>query len=319
MASSLIPVVQKLMGAVGDIFKGVGAGIFGDALAGMFSLATGGAGLGGLLGSGPADGEGGGSTSYTPGGVPTKVDDDTAFKSEVTRLAKKYDIPEKNLYAVMSFETGGTFSPSQKNQAGSGATGLIQFMPSTAAGLGTSTSALAAMSRAEQMKYVEKYFDQQRLPKGASFEDLYMSILYPKAIGKPNSYKLFGKGGDMPGAYAQNAGLDTDGDGAVSKYEAAAKARQHLQQGGVANMKGGSAYGASMVTKSQDDFAKKIAAASTPIIIPMPMGGGGGGGQTVPQGGDTTPFPTMPSGDTSVVGAEYKLNFLRRMTMGASV
>ena len=37
--------------------------------------------------------------------------------------------------AVMSFETGGTFDPGIRNAAGSGATGLIQFMPSTAAGL----------------------------------------------------------------------------------------------------------------------------------------------------------------------------------------
>ena len=31
--------------------------------------------------------------------------------------------------AVMSFETGGTFNPGILNVAGSGATGLIQFMP----------------------------------------------------------------------------------------------------------------------------------------------------------------------------------------------
>ena len=64
-----------------------------------------------------------------------------AFTSGVSELAKKYNVPEDYLYAVMSFETGGTFDPAQKNMAGSGATGLIQFMPDTAKGLGTSTTA----------------------------------------------------------------------------------------------------------------------------------------------------------------------------------
>jgi len=222
--------VQKTFGAVGGFMQGFMEGFNSTAstgLAGFFKdMFSGGGGGGGGHGGG-----GGGGSSYSPGkgkGVPN----DPQFKAEVTRLAKKYNIPEDNLYAVMSFETGGTFDPGQRNMAGSGATGLIQFMPSTARGLGTSTEALAQMSRAEQMKYVEKYFDNAGLPNGASFEDLYMSILYPKAVGKPNSYKLFGKGGDMPGAYSQNAGLDADGDGSITKFEAAAKARKHLQSGG---------------------------------------------------------------------------------------
>ena len=69
--------------------------------------------------------------------------------------------------AVMSFETGGTFNPGIRNAAGSGATGLIQFMPSAAAGLGTSTQALAGMSRAEQMKYVEKYLSNKGVKGGS--------------------------------------------------------------------------------------------------------------------------------------------------------
>ena len=62
-------------------------------------------------------------------------------------MAKRMGVSEDYLYAVMSFETGGTFDPAQKNMAGSGATGLIQFIPSTAEGLGTSTSELARMTK----------------------------------------------------------------------------------------------------------------------------------------------------------------------------
>ena len=81
-----------------------------------------------------------GSSSYKPGTIPPEVKNDKEFTSGVSELAKKYNVPEDYLYAVMSFETGGTFDPAQKNMAGSGATGLIQFMPDTAKGLGTSTT-----------------------------------------------------------------------------------------------------------------------------------------------------------------------------------
>jgi soluble lytic murein transglycosylase-like protein len=36
--------------------------------------------------------------------------------------------------ACMAWESGRSFRPDVKNMAGSGATGLIQFMPTTAAG-----------------------------------------------------------------------------------------------------------------------------------------------------------------------------------------
>lgn len=51
---------------------------------------------------------------------------------------------------VMSFETGGSFSPSERN--GIGATGLIQFLPGTPRGLGTTTDQLANMSSVDQLK-----------------------------------------------------------------------------------------------------------------------------------------------------------------------
>src|SRR3546814_4426455 len=68
-------------------------------------------------------------------------------------MAARLGTKPEYLMAVMSFETGGSFSPAQANNAGSGATGLIQFMPNTAAGLGTSTAALAQMSSVEQLQY----------------------------------------------------------------------------------------------------------------------------------------------------------------------
>lgn len=71
----------------------------------------------------------------------------------------------------------------------SNATGLIQFMPSTAAALGTSTAALLAMSNVEQMDYVYKYLRSYQW-KMLSFVDVYFAIFFPRAMGKPDDYIL---------------------------------------------------------------------------------------------------------------------------------
>lgn len=175
---------------------------------------------------------GGGPSSYTPGSIPQSVSQDTEFTSGVTELAKKYNVPEDYLYAVMGFETGGTFDPAQKNIAGSGATGLIQFMPSTAKGLGTTTEALSKMSRVEQLKYVDKYFSTKGI-EGGSLSDIYMSVLLPAAVGKPEDFVLFGDGGAYGGqrAYEQNKGLDLNKDGKITKAEATSKVSEYLPQG----------------------------------------------------------------------------------------
>ena len=162
-------------------------------------------------------------------GAAAKVANDLEFQQGVEQLAQKYNVSVQDLYAVMSFETGGTFDPAQKNRAGSGATGLIQFMPSTAKGLGTSTEELSKMTRTEQLKYVDKYFSNKGI-EGGNLDDLYMSILFPVAVGKPDDFVLFGKGaieGYRGIAYEQNSGLDVNRDGSITKAEAAAKVRKH--------------------------------------------------------------------------------------------
>lgn len=135
-----------------------------------------------------------------------------------------------NLMAAMGFETGRTFSASVKNAAGSGATGLIQFMPSTAQDLGTTTAKLAQMTPEDQLNFVYKYFVKVIKARGpvVSLEDTYMAILLPSAVGKPNSHALFTGNGV---SYRQNSGLDTNKDGTVTKYEAAAKVRAVLEEG----------------------------------------------------------------------------------------
>ena len=162
--------------------------------------------------------------------LPESVAKDKAFMDGIDRLAEKYQVSPVDILSVMAFETGGSFDPAQKNLAGSGATGLIQFMPDTARGLGTTTQQLAGMTRAQQLKFVDKYFSNKGI-QGGSLSDLYMGVLFPAAVGKPDSYILFGNNAAIPrfrgmgprSAYVQNRGLDLNNDGSITKTEAAAK------------------------------------------------------------------------------------------------
>lgn len=71
------------------------------------------------------------------------------FCKAVIATCKNLGIPDPSyLMACIAFETGETFSPAIKNSAGSGAVGLIQFMPSTAKALGTTTAREPPCSKA---------------------------------------------------------------------------------------------------------------------------------------------------------------------------
>lgn len=154
-----------------------------------------------------------------------------AFRARVVDVAARLGVDASHLMACMAFETGGTFDPAQRNRAGSGATGLIQFMPSTAQALGTTTDQLARMSAVAQLDVVERYF-RPRAGRLRSLEDLYMAILWPAAIGKPLDHVLFSKADPAnPKRYVQNAGLDYNRDGTITKAEAAAKVRRMLELG----------------------------------------------------------------------------------------
>ena len=148
------------------------------------------------------------------------------FKERLLWIADALKVNPDYLMACIAWESGESFSPSKKNMAGSGATGLIQFMPSTAKALGTTTVQLAKMTAEDQLNYVYKYFRpfDGRLN---NLGDVYMAILWPKAVGKPDSYVLFDRGA----AYRQNAGLDKDKDGDVERGECLVKIQEKLAKG----------------------------------------------------------------------------------------
>lgn len=104
------------------------------------------------------------------------------FALKVTDICNQLNIKPEWLMFVMWFES--RLNPQAVNPI-SGSTGLIQFMPSTARGLGTTTDVLKRMSNVQQLDYVLAYL---RPYKGRMkrWIDVYLAVFYPKAMGNPN-------------------------------------------------------------------------------------------------------------------------------------
>lgn len=168
-------------------------------------------------------------------------------KTIVTALGMPVTAPD-DLMACIAWESGETFSASVVNKAGSGATGLIQFMPGTAIAYYYSASEMSKMSTARkkqagiesceklsklsdiaQLDYVLKYFQPYK-GRLKNLGDLYMSILWPAGIGKDDSYVLWSEA-DRPTTFRQNAGLDVNGDKVITRAECLIKVSAKLVKG----------------------------------------------------------------------------------------
>jgi hypothetical protein len=141
-----------------------------------------------------------------------------ALAKRIVEVAKRLGIPDPGWLAnLMNFETGGSFDPGIRNRS-SGATGLIQFMPKTAAGMGTTTDALARMSQLEQMDWVERYLERKTDRGMSEPTDVYMAVFFPVAMGKGADFSIYdwyvrNRGqGAADGYLRQNAGIETAGD-----------------------------------------------------------------------------------------------------------
>ena len=146
--------------------------------------------------------------------VPTSYRND--FVKKVREVSTRLGIDPNWLMAIMYWESARSFSPSIQNSIG--ATGLIQFIPSTARGLGTTTTALKNMSAVDQLDYVEKYFNVYK-GKLNSYVDTYFAVFFPLAIGKPDDWVIQG-GGILASQIAkQNPAFDVNKDSKVQVWE----------------------------------------------------------------------------------------------------
>lgn len=141
------------------------------------------------------------------------VSETRRFEDKVRDISNLLNIPPEWLMAVIYAES--RFDPAVVNYQGSGAVGLIQFLPGTAAELDVSSERLRRMDALQQLEYVFMYLQNtlDRYGEFGSLTDLYLAILYPKAIGQDPCYTLFGKPSK---AYERNSGLDEDRDGRIT-------------------------------------------------------------------------------------------------------
>lgn len=142
--------------------------------------------------------------------------------NKVIQISNELNIHHDHLMGVMVAESN--LNPQARNK-NSRATGLIQFLPSTAQSLGTSVDALQKMNFIQQLDYVKQYF-QPYAGNLSTLEDVYMAVLFPVAIGKGPNHVLF----QSPStAYQQNSGLDINGDGKITVGEATEFVRRKMK------------------------------------------------------------------------------------------
>lgn len=173
------------------------------------------------------------------------------FVTKVKKIAQMLQMPATgadDLMACMAWESGESFAPDKRNMAGSGATGLIQFMPATALPYFNSaadiakmddatkkakgieaTNRLAALTAEQQLDFVYKYFEPYA-GKLKNLGDLYMAILWPKGIGQSDDWVLWDKA-TSPVTFRQNSGLDVNKDDKITRGECVYSVRQKYNKG----------------------------------------------------------------------------------------
>jgi murein DD-endopeptidase MepM/ murein hydrolase activator NlpD len=176
---------------------------------------------------GPTTGEGY-ATAGLSGASKKIIGKDTAFLGEVKRVSQKYQIKEGDLLGLLASES--RFDPAA-GEIGDHV-GLIQFGVSEARSVGTTQDALKKMSRAEQMKYVDKYFETRKLKKGAGAGQLYATVFAPTyASGDPNKVLY-----SSPSAeYSANAPLDSNRDGKITVAEMGGRIQQKKKEFGISD------------------------------------------------------------------------------------
>jgi murein DD-endopeptidase MepM/ murein hydrolase activator NlpD len=171
--------------------------------------------------------EGGYATAGLSGVARQRVGTDTAFLGEIKRVSQKYNIREGDLLGLIASESG--FDPASDNGTH---VGLIQFGANEARSVGTTQSALIKMSRAEQMKYVDKYFETRKLKKGAGAGQLYATVFAPAyASGDPNKVLYSSPSRE----YASNAPLDTNQDGKITIAEMGGRIQKKKKEFGISD------------------------------------------------------------------------------------
>lgn len=149
---------------------------------------------------------------------------DPEFSTKLKEVAKKLGVQWHDLWKVIRFESKGG-KPGAENPYTS-ATGLIQFMPDTAIGLGTTVGDLKSMSAVDQLDYVLKFYKTMRLKAGSGAAQMYLKTIAPAyaykdddfELGKKGAHKEFlpGMKGSMGAFYNQNGVFQNKSTGTIT-------------------------------------------------------------------------------------------------------
>ena len=134
------------------------------------------------------------SSGHSYNGIPV-YDVTKSDLAKLGQIADKYGIPVEWLANLINHESAGTFNPAIQNRT-TRATGLIQFMPRTAAGspYNTTTDYLKTLNFSQQLDYVDMYLGKNlrkvldetgKVKPTFNQTDLFMTIFYPVAVGNP--------------------------------------------------------------------------------------------------------------------------------------
>ncbi len=158
--------------------------------------------------------------------------DPIEFVRKTVEIANKLQTKPEYLLFVMWKES--KYNPAavnkdnpKKGYKGTGATGLIQFMPGTAEGLGTTTDQLYRMTGVEQLEYVYKFY-KNATGKLNSLEDLYLYAFFPIALGKPDDWIVQAKNQSSGLIASQNPAIDINKSGEITVGEFKKYVRQGL-------------------------------------------------------------------------------------------
>jgi Transglycosylase SLT domain len=147
--------------------------------------------------------------------------DQPNFWIELQAIARRLKTEPAWLLNVMASES--LFDHTARNElSGQTATGLLQFIESTAKNLGTTTEAIRRMNPVEQLRLVEKYLIPFR-GRLNSLADIYMAVFRGFIVngGDATVIAPLDKSSREQRIYSLNRWLDFDGDGKITKGELA--------------------------------------------------------------------------------------------------
>lgn len=152
------------------------------------------------------------------------------FGQKLIDISNRLNINPNWLMGVFYIETAASVRKVIDHRARNpktNATGLIQFMPSTAESLGTTLDELCNMTNVEQLDYVEKYF-KPYAKKINRFIDCYLAVFFPLAIGKPENWVIQAKNLPPEKVAAYNPLYDLNKDGKITVGEIETKLKSIL-------------------------------------------------------------------------------------------